>query len=633
MTGAAGTTSAPTATSGSWTARQRRPVHRPGGQQRRRGQRRPASSRWRREAVFIRVEGDAPPGALATPPPRRPPPCPPRPRRRRRPRPSTLGRVRGRRAAGKVAAAAEAAEARRARGCSSRPSAPEQAQPAPQRLRRRLPSRRPRRGRRRLRRDPPSTRATTRRRSRSPPGWPAEAKKRGLPPQLPGHGRARRVQPHERQLRRRRLARLLPDARLDLGTRLPRLRQGPEQADRLVPRHRRTRQGTTRQPRPIDHDPSQFGEWIADTEHPAEQYRGRYQLRLDEANSCSRTRRSAAPARRSPRRPRRRSADAAARRRRRPPARAQGAGPKALAALKEAEKYTGTPYKWGGSTPQTGFDCSGLVQWAYAQAGVQIPRVTDEQIEAANGTDGAPRRAAAGRPRVLPRPERLRPPRRDLDGRRQVPARAAHRRRRQGLQPRRAVLQGPVHRRPPLRRARPPPPPRPPRRRGGRAAAARRSTRSPSPPPRPRSRATPPRRADAGSGLFKAIGAQEARNHRRAAATARWRRRPARPPERARRLGLFLRRSRPSRRREAKAAAEAPAAPAAPAAARGAGRARPRRRPGAPAARRRPSRATGPPPDLSAVPADYPGDDAGQEALAKWLAKRPRRPDCRPSCP
>jgi hypothetical protein len=30
-------------------------------------------------------------------------------------------------------------------------------------------------------------------------------------------------------------------------------------------------------------DPAEFGEWIADVERPAEQYRGRYQLRLDEA--------------------------------------------------------------------------------------------------------------------------------------------------------------------------------------------------------------------------------------------------------------------------------------------------------------------------------------------------------------
>jgi cell wall-associated NlpC family hydrolase len=62
------------------------------------------------------------------------------------------------------------------------------------------------------------------------------------------------------------------------------------------------------------------------------------------------------------------------------------AGAKALAALTEAKKYLGTPYQWGGSTPQTHFDCSGLVQWSYAQAGIQIPRVTDQQILAANGS-------------------------------------------------------------------------------------------------------------------------------------------------------------------------------------------------------------------------------------------------------
>jgi hypothetical protein len=49
-------------------------------------------------------------------------------------------------------------------------------------------------------------------------------------------------------------------------------------------------------------------------------------------------------------------------------------------------KYKGTPYQWGGSTPQTGFDCSGLVQWAFATQGIQIPRVTDQQILATNGT-------------------------------------------------------------------------------------------------------------------------------------------------------------------------------------------------------------------------------------------------------
>jgi cell wall-associated NlpC family hydrolase len=61
------------------------------------------------------------------------------------------------------------------------------------------------------------------------------------------------------------------------------------------------------------------------------------------------------------------------------------AGAKAVAALDEAMKYKGTDYVWGGSSPQTGFDCSGLVQWAYAKQGIEIPRVTDQQILAKNG--------------------------------------------------------------------------------------------------------------------------------------------------------------------------------------------------------------------------------------------------------
>lgn len=40
----------------------------------------------------------------------------------------------------------------------------------------------------------------------------------------------------------------------------------------------------------------------------------------------------------------------------------------------------GTPYVWGGESPETGFDCSGLVQWAYAQIGVSLPRTTFEQM-------------------------------------------------------------------------------------------------------------------------------------------------------------------------------------------------------------------------------------------------------------
>ena len=47
----------------------------------------------------------------------------------------------------------------------------------------------------------------------------------------------------------------------------------------------------------------------------------------------------------------------------------------------EAEKYIGMPYVWGGSTPATGFDCSGYVCWVYSQAGVAyLPRTTAQGI-------------------------------------------------------------------------------------------------------------------------------------------------------------------------------------------------------------------------------------------------------------
>ena len=36
----------------------------------------------------------------------------------------------------------------------------------------------------------------------------------------------------------------------------------------------------------------------------------------------------------------------------------------------------GVPYRYGGSAPSEGFDCSGLVQYAYSRAGVQLPRTT-----------------------------------------------------------------------------------------------------------------------------------------------------------------------------------------------------------------------------------------------------------------
>src|SRR5215207_432849 len=102
---------------------------------------------------------------------------------------------------------------------------------------------------------------------------------------------------------------------------------------------------------PVD-DPRQFGEWIADVERPAAQFRGRYQLRLDDARELLA---AFAP---------------------------QEAAPHAGA---RARSMMGVEYEWGGSTPQEGFDCSGLVQWAYAKAGISLPRTTDQQFAAPGG--------------------------------------------------------------------------------------------------------------------------------------------------------------------------------------------------------------------------------------------------------
>jgi len=103
-------------------------------------------------------------------------------------------------------------------------------------------------------------------------------------------------------------------------------------------------------------NPGTWGEWIANIEQPAAHYRYRYQLQFDAAQQLL------AGADLTPV----------------APAPTETVGQEALSV---AMRYIGTPYQWGGSSPARGFDCSGLVQYSFAQEGIQLPRVAAEQFD------------------------------------------------------------------------------------------------------------------------------------------------------------------------------------------------------------------------------------------------------------
>ena len=57
-----------------------------------------------------------------------------------------------------------------------------------------------------------------------------------------------------------------------------------------------------------------------------------------------------------------------------------------------AAKMVGKPYRFGGSSPSRGFDCSGLVQFSYRQAGMALPRTTEDQLRASRPVRGSMQR-------------------------------------------------------------------------------------------------------------------------------------------------------------------------------------------------------------------------------------------------
>jgi cell wall-associated NlpC family hydrolase len=64
--------------------------------------------------------------------------------------------------------------------------------------------------------------------------------------------------------------------------------------------------------------------------------------------------------------------------------------PLGLRAVRYARRFLGIRYTWGGRSPRTGFDCSGLVSYVYAHFGIRLPRISYAQF-------GSGRRVARNR--------------------------------------------------------------------------------------------------------------------------------------------------------------------------------------------------------------------------------------------